>query len=215
MEIVQQRHADQRAVIVLDDLQWRSSNTNHRTSGAEPWWLLGSPSEADYPDAVSLDPTARDVLVIVGVALGALALLLAAVGLVNIRRMKRDYLLLQSGDDQQSFVAAAARTTERVQGLSEQVAGFSIALEQTRSELSDALRHVSVVRYDAFGDLGGRLSFSAALLDDSGDGLVLTSIHGRTETRSYIKGVKSGTGDAALSPEELQAVSYALRGVAA
>ncbi|HEY7857433.1 MAG TPA: DUF4446 family protein [Candidatus Nanopelagicales bacterium] len=164
---------------------------------------------------MSLDPTARDVLVIVGVALGAVALLLALVGLVKIRRMKRDYVLLQAGDDEQSFVAAAARTTEQVQGLREQVAGFATALEQTRSELSDALRHVSVVRYDAFGDLGGRLSFSAALLDDSGDGLVLTSIHGRTETRSYIKGVKSGTGDAALSPEELQAVSYALRGVAA
>lgn len=164
---------------------------------------------------MSLDPTARDVLVIVGVALGAVALLLALVALVKIRRMKRDYVLLQSGDDQVSFVAAAARTTEQVQMLREQVAGFGTALEQTRSELSDALRHVSVVRYDAFGDLGGRLSFSAALLDDSGDGLVLTSIHGRTETRSYIKGVKSGTGDAALSPEELQAVSYALRGVAA
>jgi hypothetical protein len=164
---------------------------------------------------VSLDPTARDVLVIVGVALGAVALLLALVALAKIRRMKRDYVLLQSGDDQVSFVAAAARTTEQVQVLREQVAGFATALEQTRSELSDALRHVSVVRYDAFGDLGGRLSFSAALLDDSGDGLVLTSIHGRTETRSYIKGVKSGTGDAALSPEELQAVSYALRGVAA
>ena len=164
---------------------------------------------------MSLDPTARDVLVIVGVVLGALALLLALVGLVKIRRMRRDYVLLQAGDGQESFIAAAARTTEQVQGMREQVAGFSIVLEQTRSELSDALRHVSVVRYDAFGDLGGRLSFSAALLDDSGDGLVLTSIHGRTETRSYIKGVKSGTGDAALSPEELQAVSYALRGVAA
>jgi hypothetical protein len=72
---------------------------------------------------------------------------------------------------------------------------------------------VSVVRYDAFGDMGGRLSFSAAMLDDGGDGLVLTAIHGRSETRSYIKGVKGGSSEASLSPEELQAISYALKGV--
>jgi hypothetical protein len=74
-----------------------------------------------------------------------------------------------------------------------------------------ALRHVGVVRYDAFGDMGGRLSFSAALLDDSGDGLVLSSIAGRTETRTYAKGVKSGNSEAQLSPEEEQVVGWALR----
>ena len=49
------------------------------------------------------------------------------------------------------------------------------------------MRHVAVVRYDAFADMGGRLSFSAALYDDSGDGFVLSSINGRSETRTYAK----------------------------
>ena len=62
-----------------------------------------------------------------------------------------------------------------------------------QADLADAIRHVAVVRYDAFGDMGGRLSFSVAMLDDSGDGLVLTSINGRTETRTYAKGVKAGS----------------------
>ena len=65
--------------------------------------------------------------------------------------------------------------------------------------------------YDAFADMGGRLSFSAALLDDAGDGLVLTSINGRTETRTYAKGVKSGVSEHTLSPEEEQAIAFALR----
>jgi hypothetical protein len=84
-----------------------------------------------------------------------------------------------------------------------------------RKDLASAIRHVVVVRYDAFGDMGGRLSFSAALLDDAGDGLVLTSIHGRTETRSYAKGVKGGTSEMMLSPEEEQAIGYAVRNTAA
>ena len=60
--------------------------------------------------------------------------------------------------------------------------------------------------------MGGRLSFSVALLDDSGDGLVLTSINGRSETRTYAKGVKATKSDHQLSPEESQAIAYATRG---
>lgn len=75
-----------------------------------------------------------------------------------------------------------------------------------------ALRRVSVVRYDAFEDLGGRLSFSAAILDDAGRGLVLTAIHGRSETRSYLKQIPGEDTQRQLSPEEQQAVQQAMRG---
>jgi hypothetical protein len=71
---------------------------------------------------------------------------------------------------------------------------------------------VSVVRYDALRDQSGRLSFSVALLDDLGDGVVLSAINGRSETRLYAKGVKDGNSGQPLSPEEQQAVTYALRG---
>jgi hypothetical protein len=80
-----------------------------------------------------------------------------------------------------------------------------------RADLSGTLRHVAVVRYDAFGDMGGRLSFSAALLDDDGDGLVLTSINSRTETRTYAKGVQGGASSSELSPEEQEAIDEAVR----
>jgi hypothetical protein len=72
-----------------------------------------------------------------------------------------------------------------------------------------ALRHVAVVRYDAFGDMGGRLSFSAALLDDQGDGLVLSSINGRSETRTYAKALVGGQSEHTLSPEEQEAITSA------
>ncbi len=107
---------------------------------------------------------------------------------------------------------AMARKTQEVSALRGEVEGVQGRLDTVQADLADALRHVAVVRYDAFGDMGGRLSFSAALLDDTGDGLVLTSINGRTETRTYSKGVKGGTSEASLSPEEQQAIGFALRG---
>jgi len=161
---------------------------------------------------VSLDPHVRDALVIAGLVVGVLAVVLATTALVSLRRIRRDLVLLAADGDAPSFVEAVARKTEEVSALRIEVDDLASLLARTRTELADALRHVSVVRYDAFGDMGGRLSFSAAMLDDGGDGLVLTAIHGRSETRSYIKGVKGGTSEAALSPEEQQAVTYALRG---
>jgi hypothetical protein len=161
---------------------------------------------------VSLDPAVRDVLVLVSLGVGTLGFVLAVATTVSLRRLRRDLTLLGADGDAPSFVAAVARKTEEVRALRLEVDDLAALLARTRTELADALRHVSVVRYDAFGDMGGRLSFSAAMLDDGGDGLVLTAIHGRTETRSYIKGVKGGSSEASLSPEEQQAVTFALRG---
>ena len=73
----------------------------------------------------------------------------------------------------------------------------------------DALRHLAVVRYDAFGDMGGHLSWSVALLDDGGDGVVLTSIHGRSDARTYAKSISGWTCEQQLSPEELEAIEHA------
>lgn len=75
---------------------------------------------------------------------------------------------------------------------------------------SGALRRVAVVRFDAFADVRGQLSSAAALLDDEGNGVVITTMHGRDATRSYIKAVRAQSGLVALSPEEADAVEQAM-----
>lgn len=90
--------------------------------------------------------------------------------------------------------------------------GLRSEVQALRMEVSDALRHLAVVRYDAFGDMGGHLSWSMALLDDGGDGVVLTSIHGRSEARTYAKNISGWSCDQALSPEEDEAISLAKTG---
>jgi hypothetical protein len=90
--------------------------------------------------------------------------------------------------------------------------GLRGEVQALRVEAAEALRHLAVVRYDAFGDMGGRLSWSLALLDEGGNGVVLTSIHGRSEARSYAKNVASWSSDQPLSPEEAEAVTAARAG---
>jgi hypothetical protein len=73
------------------------------------------------------------------------------------------------------------------------------------------LRNVALVRYDAFDGMSGRLSFSLALLDESGDGVTISALAGHSDTRVYAKGVAGGKPvDQQLSPEEHQAVDAAL-----
>jgi uncharacterized protein YjiS (DUF1127 family) len=72
-----------------------------------------------------------------------------------------------------------------------------------------ALRDLAIVRYDALNEMSGQLSFSVALLNSAGDGVVLSSINGRAETRTYAKPVVAGQGTEELSPEEAQAVRTA------
>jgi len=75
-----------------------------------------------------------------------------------------------------------------------------------------ALRDLAIVRYDALNEGSGQLSFSLALLNATGDGVVLSSINGRSETRTYAKPIVAGQGKQELSPEEAQAVHTARLG---
>lgn len=126
--------------------------------------------------------------------LASLALVLAAAALVvavlTARRGRR-----RTGDGEDAL-------PQDVHGLRQEVAAL-------RLEARDALKHLAVVRYDAFGDMGGRMSFSVAVIDDLGDGVVISSIHARGESRTYAKGIVGGGSDTALTPEEQQALAAA------
>lgn len=151
-------------------------------------------------------------MALVGIVVGLVGIVLAVVALVRYSRLHRAYGLLQVAEGRETIVDVMGRTMDEFTDLRDEVARLEANLAVTRRDLSAALRHVSVVRYDAFGDMGGRFSFSAALLDDHGDGLIVTSIHGRTETRTYLKGLEKGASDITLSPEEQQAIYLAKGG---
>ena len=125
------------------------------------------------------------------VAVSILALLVAVAALVVALPSPRGHR--RSGADDLPTDAA---------GLRREVAAL-------RADVVGALRHLAVVRYDAFDEMGGRLSWSLALLDDSGDGVVLTSIRGRNEARTYAKSVAGWASEQELSPEEVEAITHA------
>jgi hypothetical protein len=106
---------------------------------------------------------------------------------------------------------ARARTRSGAAPLPEDVLGLRQEVATLRAEARQALKHLAIVRYDAFGDMGGHLSWSLALADDAGDGVLLTSIHGRNDARSYAKTIAGWRCEVQLSPEEEQALGQLRR----
>jgi len=110
------------------------------------------------------------------------------------------------------YVARTMRADERrvdAGDLPPDVLALRQEVAALKLDLADSLRNVALVRYDAFTDSGGKLSWSLALVDDHGNGVVLTSIHGRTDARTYAKSILDWRCDQALSPEEQDAVENA------
>jgi len=144
------------------------------------------------------------VLLVVTAGLAALTVVLA----LRVRRLAADQRRAFEGGEL-DLIATLARHRRRLEEL-------GVALEQARAHTSTVegkaahgLSRIGVVRYDAFDDIGGQLSFSAALLDEHADGIVLTSITGRAGGRTYLKAVTGGEGESLLSEEESEAVASA------
>ncbi|MCL4541102.1 MAG: DUF4446 family protein [Chloroflexi bacterium] len=88
----------------------------------------------------------------------------------------------------------------------DEVAGYCNELD---GAVQRSLQRVGVVRFNPFSEVGGDQSFAVALLDAKGDGLVISSIFGRRESRVYVKPVERGLSKYALSDEEQQAIRQA------
>ena len=145
------------------------------------------------------------LLVLVAIGLGGLALLLSAMS--QGRRRTEPKGPIQMDDLLRGILEGQAKQIQRL----EQAARSLNATDRRQETLIEgAVRRVGVIRYDAFEDVGGRLSFSCALLDDHGNGVVMTSINGRQDTRVYAKPITDGRSPYNLSIEEEEAIRQAL-----
>jgi hypothetical protein len=162
---------------------------------------------------VILPEKTLSILVVVALGLAVIALFIATLSALRSRsRPKSSSLPIQLDDVLRGILEGHARSIRRLEAAVRQLAAEDVRLGE---HLTGAVQHVSLLRYDAFEDVGGRLSFSCALLDERGDGVVVTSINGRQDTRVYAKPVVGGTSDHNLSEEEVEAIREALGGPAA
>ena len=122
------------------------------------------------------------------------------------RRRLREMLVGASGLDLEALLRQ--HTRERV-GIAADLAGAEARIERLEAALAESKRHAGLVRFDAFADIGGEGSFALALVDDGGDGVVLSSLLGREGGRVYGKTLVGGRADRELTEEEREAIRRA------
>lgn len=131
--------------------------------------------------------------------IAVLALLLAAWLALRLRMIGR-----RAGRpaDPVSLEATVAAELERLARVESQIESVA---ERSRG----AVQHVGVVRFNPFEDTGSNQSFALALLDDHANGIVISSLHSRQNTRLYLKPIAAGRSETALSEEESEALRRA------
>jgi hypothetical protein len=154
---------------------------------------------------MTLSDSTLTLVALVAIVLSVLAVLFAIVG--GGGRAKEPEGPIEMSEALRGVLTGQGQRIERL----EQAVRMLNATDKRQQVLIDgSVRHVALVRFDAFEDVGGRLSFSCALLDDHGTGVVLTSINGRQETRVYAKPVTMGSSSYNLSTEEAEAIREAM-----
>jgi hypothetical protein len=162
-----------------------------------------------FHDTAVVTLPARTLTLLVYVSLTVNGLLLIAMVAMASRRRSSSLHSVQLDDALRGVLDGQAHTFERLEAAIRQLA----AEQQRLGNLTKtAVQRVGLVRYDAFDDVGGRLSFSCALLNDDGDGVVVTSINGRQDTRVYAKPVYRAESMHNLSEEEGAAIREAMVG---
>lgn len=145
------------------------------------------------------------IVAAVGLACGVLALLVAVWAVLRLRRISRRLIALSGGGGATPVPVDA----HRVDLLAQQLATTAQRLEAAEANAQKAMQRIGVVRYNPFEDTGSNQSFVLAMLDARGDGFVLSTLHSRQATRMFLKAVKAGKADSAVSAEEAEALRLA------
>lgn len=142
------------------------------------------------------------------IAFTALTVVIIALCITVVILARKQSRLLR-GTDGGNLEAALIRQMDAADEIERRVEQTLQLGQGTANDVRACLQRISVVRFDAFPDIGGEQSFSIALLDAGGNGLLLTGIHSRHDLRVYAKPVIANDSPVALTEEERKAIATA------
>lgn len=163
--------------------------------------------------------TTQGVVALAAGAVAIVALLLAVVLAVKLRRLRSAQRAVLGGNGQRDLVVHAQQLeqgfTDLRDWVEESIEHFERRMQSTEGRLDGCIAYRALVRYDAYNELSGHQSSSMALLDARRSGVVVSSIVHRDQARLYVKQLHEGEAEIELSPEEREAVDTALAPVRA
>lgn len=150
-----------------------------------------------------------DYVIIALVAITVVLFILYIVNIVQMVQLKKRYKIFMTGKNARSLEKTLIDRLNQVDTLIEANAANEKNIQKLFSNMKFTFQKVGLVKYDAFNEMGGKLSFSLALLNETDDGFVLNAVHSREGCYTYVKEVIAGNSIIVLSPEEKEALDMA------
>ncbi|HZG57285.1 DUF4446 family protein [Paenibacillus sp.] len=144
-----------------------------------------------------------------GVVLIALLFVLWIAALLRIGKLRKRLNAFVKDTGVPDLESVMKKLHERVEGLTAQTESNAQRIGVVEARAERWKTNVGVVRYNPFGERGSDLSFSVAFVDERKDGVVISALHSRDESRVYAKPLEAGTSGYPLTPEEKEAIIQA------
>lgn len=150
-----------------------------------------------------------DFIIIGLVVVTLVMLIIMIVNMVQISQLKKRYDVFMTGKDAKSLEKTLIKRLDQVDGLLKANAENEKNIKEICSNMKFTFQKVGLVKYDAFHEMGGKLSFSLALLNETDDGFVLNAVHSREGCYTYMKEIIGGNSIIILCKEEQEALDMA------
>ena len=149
--------------------------------------------------------------VILGMAVVMVVMLVfLIINSVKIKNMKLTYTSFMSGKDVKSLEEVILKRFKEVDELKKEDAAKKVQLDDINESLRYAFSKMGMVKYDAFNEMGGKLSFALALLDNRNNGFLINAMHSREGCYTYVKEIINGESYINLGEEEKKALNKAI-----
>ena len=151
-----------------------------------------------------------DYIIIGLAALIVILIILMIINVVQMSKLKKRYAIFMKGKNAKSLEETLIYRLEQVDELIENNAANERNIDTIFKKMKFDFQKYGLVKYDAFQEMGGKLSFSLAMLNEKNDGFVLNAVHSRDGCYTYVKEIIDGHSIISLAEEEEQALEQAL-----
>lgn len=149
-------------------------------------------------------------VILIGVSIISVILLIGLIVLsVKFNSLNKKYQYFMGGKKDKPIEALLIDYIDKVIQVENENQKIIEECNRMKKNIKSCIQKAGIVRYNAFGDVGGELSYAIALLDDYDDGIIINGIHSREVSYTYAKPIEKGKSIHALSAEELQALQTA------
>lgn len=149
--------------------------------------------------------------VIIGLVVLVIILLIVTItNSVRMKNLKKNYKIFMSGNSAKNLEDTLIKRLEQVDFLLDANAANEKNVKILSKKMNQTYQKMGLIKYDALNEMGGKLSFSLAMLDEKNDGYIINAMHTREGCYTYIKEIVDGNSIIVLSEEEQKALNRAM-----